>query len=72
MAEIRADLSAWLAQPEQTELRELVLVSSAVAAPVIAPGNPTVVGRVPPRVPAVGEGQNLGAVPAPQGQQARG
>jgi hypothetical protein len=38
MEAIRADPSAWLAQPEQTELREWVLVPGIAAAPTVPPG----------------------------------
>lgn len=38
MEAIRTDLTAWLAQPAQTELRELVLVPEVAAAPIFPPG----------------------------------
>jgi hypothetical protein len=58
MGEIRADLSAWLAQPEQTELREWVLVPGAVAAQIVPTGEPSSRGRVVPHATSA-EGQNL-------------
>ena len=67
MGAIRADLSAWLAQPEQTELRALVLIPDTAAAPIVPPGERSSLERpTPPAIPT-GEDQNLEAPAATLG-----
>ena len=62
MGAIRADLSAWLAQPAQAQLRELVLVPGAAAAPVSPTAGLPGHGGAAPAGPA-GEARET-AVPA--------
>jgi hypothetical protein len=72
MEAIRADPSAWLAQPEQTELRALVLVPGIVAAASAPPGERShLQPPAPPATPA-DEGQNAESVTAAQGPQVCG
>jgi hypothetical protein len=69
MEAIRADLSAWLAQPEQNELRAWVLVPGIAAAPLVPPGDRSSLERpAPPAIPT-GEDQNPEAPAAMQGHQ---
>jgi hypothetical protein len=69
MGAIRTDLSAWLAHPEQTELRAWVLVPGIVAPPIVPLGERS--SRQPPARSAIpsGEDQDLKAPAAAQGQQ---
>lgn len=64
MGAIRADLSAWLAHPEQLELRRMVLVPGAVA-PTDASGGPAAVAPLL-AVPDEGQDQTLGAATTPE------
>jgi hypothetical protein len=67
MGAIRADVSAWLAQPEQTELRAWVLIPGIAAAPIVPPRERSRLERpTPPAIPA-DEDQNLGAPAATLG-----
>jgi hypothetical protein len=70
MEAIRANLSAWLALPEQIALREWVLVPEITAAPIVPPGKRSSPERLAP--PAAPTGEDPEAATAPRGQPVYG
>lgn len=69
MEAIRTDLSTWLAQPEQTELRAWVLVPGSVVTPIAPTGDRSSVGQAVPHATPVAEGHNLELAAASRGHQ---
>lgn len=72
MEAIRANLSAWLAHPEQTALREWVLVPEIAAAPIVPPGKRSSPERLAPPATPTGDDQDPEAAATPRGQPVYG